>query len=240
MLNEKKITGFLAVLFVVLNLGFIVYRNPTFAGGFLGHLIGIIGALIMCLTLIYPFKKRVQKKRGKQNPLNRHIYFGLIGPSLVVIHAAHKFTNLIGVVVFLSMVIVVFSGIVGRFLFTKVNRTLKQHRRDLSLLRERVEELRKDTSLVQACFRRPDPDNPEEKPREKDHEMELELERQCEDLVDIAHAVAEAEYIEKAYSGARRLFSRWTRVHYLLTVLLFSVMIVHILTTFYYGFRWLR
>ena len=240
MLNERKITGFLAVLFVVLNLGFIVYRSPTFAGGFIGHLIGIVGALIMCFTLIYPFKKRVQKKRGKQNPLNRHIYFGLIGPSLVVIHAAHKFTNLIGVVVFLSMVVVVFSGIVGRFLFIKVNRTLKQHRRDLSLLRERFEELRKNTSLVQVCLRRPDPDNPEEKPPEKDEEMELELERQCEDLLDIAHAITEAEYIEKAYSGARRLFSRWIRVHYLLTVLLLSVMIVHILTTFYYGFRWLR
>jgi Ca2+/Na+ antiporter len=240
MLNERKITGFLAILFVALSLGFIVHRSPTFAGGFLGHLIGIIGALIMCLTLIYPFKKRVQKKRGKQNPLHSHIYFGLIGPCLVVIHAAHKFANLIGVVVFLSMFVVVFSGIVGKFLFRKVNRTLKQHQNDLSLLRARFEELRKDASLVHVCLRRPDASGAVIKDDDENEQTELELEGKCEELLDIAHAIAEAEYIEKAYSGAKRLFTRWIRIHYMLTVLLFSVMIVHILTTFYYGFRWLR
>ena len=238
--SDRKITGFLAVLFVALNLAFIVYRSPTFAGGLLGHLIGILGAVIMCLTLIYPFKKRVQKKRGKQNPLNSHIYFGLIGPCLVVIHAAHKFTNLIGVVVFLSMFVVVFSGIIGKFLFKKVNRTLKQRRSDLSLLRERFEKLREDTALVQACLRTPASDTPQEKTIHKDEQAELELDRKCEELLDVAHSIAEAEYIEKAFSGTKRLFSRWIRIHYVLTVLLFSVMMVHVLTTFYYGFRWLR
>ena len=240
MLNEKRITGFLAVIFVGLSLAFIVHRSPTFAGGFLGHLVGILGAFIMCLTLIYPFKKRILKKRGKKNPINRHIYYGLIGPCLVVIHSAHKFANLIGVIAFLSMFLVVFSGIVGRFLYRKVNRTLKRHESDLSLLRGRLEELRKDTRLMRACVTTTDSDDRNDLNLMENEQMNSEQEKKCNELMDLAHAIAEAEYIEKAFSGTKRLFSRWIRIHYVLTVLLFSVMIVHILTTSYYGFRWLR
>lgn len=240
MLDEKKITGFLAVVFVTLSLAFVVHRSPTFAGGFLGHVMGIVGAFIMCLTLIYPFKKRIQKKRGKKNPINRHIYYGLIGPCLVVIHSAHKFANLIGVIAFLSMFLVVFSGIVGRFLYRKVNRTLKQHQSDLSLLRGRLEELRKDTRLVRTCVAATDSDDRDDQKLKEDEQMDLEQERKCDELLELARSIAEAEHVEKAFSGTKRLFSRWIRIHYLLTILLFSVMIVHILTTSYYGFRWLR
>jgi len=240
MLNEKRITGLLAVLFVALSLGFVVHRSPTFAGGFLGHLTGIAGALIMCLTLIYPFRKRVQKKRGKRNPLNSHIYYGLIGPSLLVIHSAHKFSNLIGVVVFLSMFTTVFSGIIGKFLFKRVNRTLKQQQTDLSLLTARFEELRRNTGRVRACLTETKTTNSGVENAAEDGQMESEREIECEELLDVAHSIAEGEYIVKAFAGTKRLFSGWTRIHYVLTVLLFSVMAVHILTTFYYGLRWLR
>jgi hypothetical protein len=240
MLDDKKITGVLAVAFVTLSLAFVLHRNPTFAGGFVGHLMGIIGASIMCLTLIYPFKKRILKRRGKKNPIQRHIYYGLIGPCLVVIHSAHKFANLIGVIAFLSMFMVVFSGIVGRFLYRKVNLTLKQHQSDLSLLRGRLEELKKDTRLVRACVIAPSPNDENDRTSMEEEQMDLEEEKECDELWELARSIAEAEHIEKAFSGTKRLFSRWIRIHYLLTILLFSVMIVHILTTSYYGFRWLR
>jgi hypothetical protein len=240
MLDEKKITGLLAVLFVTLSLGFVVYRNPTFAGGVVGHLVGIAGAAVMSLTLIYPFRKRVQKKRGKKNPLNRHIYYGLIGPCLVVVHAAHKFSNLIGVITFLSMFLIVFSGIVGRFLFGRVSRTLRQRQNDLSLLKSQFEAKKKDAELLQACVIKPATETVEDDESVEDGEMAWEGNKECEELLDVVHSLAETEYVVKAFTGTKKLFSKWLRVHYMLALLLFSMLIVHVLTTFYYGLRWLR
>jgi hypothetical protein len=242
MLNEKRVTGVLAVFFVMLSLGFVVHRSPTFAGGFMGHLIGMAGALLMCLALLYPFRKRVLKKRGKSNPLNRHIYYGLIGPSLVVIHAAHKFSNLIGVITFLSMFLIVLSGIVGRFLFGRVNRTLKEQQHDLSLLKARFELEKENTKLLRACLIRAETEDGEGSGLDafEDEKAEWEMDAKCERLIGLAHSLAETEYVVKAFSGTKRLFSRWLRLHYMLALLLFSMMTVHVLTTLYYGLRWLR
>ena len=239
MLNEKRITALLAVFFTALSLGFVVHRSPTFAGGSVGHLIGIAGALIICLTLIYPFRKRVQKRRGKRNPLNSHIYYGLIGPSLVVIHSAHKFSSLIGVVSFLSIFLVVFSGIVGKFLFRRVNRSLNQQHKDLSLLRDRFEELRKEAKLLRASLRRPETKESKDGENFDDDQMEWEIDRKYGELLDLTHSLAETEYVVEAFSGTKRLFSGWLRVHHVLALLVFSMMIVHILASFYYGVRWL-
>jgi hypothetical protein len=239
MLNEKRITSLLAIFFVALSVGFVVHRSPTFAGSFVGHLIGIAGALLMCCTLIYPFRKRVQKKRGKKNPLNPHIYYGLIGPCLVVVHSAHKFSSLIGVVCFLSMFLVVISGIVGKFLFRRVNRTLKQQQMDLSLLTERFEKVRKEANVLKACVRETNTTEPEDETVAEGEELEYKWNRKYEELLDVAHSLAETEYVVKAFSGTKLLFRRWLRIHYLLALLLFSMMIVHILASFYYGIRWL-
>jgi hypothetical protein len=239
MLNEKRITGLLALFFVALSLGFLVHRSPTFAGSFIGHIIGIAGALLMCCALIYPFRKRVQKKRGRQNPLNQHIYFGLIGPSLVVIHSAHKFSSLIGVVSFLSMFLMVFSGIVGKFLFGRVNRRLKQQQTDLSLLTDRFEALRKEAMVLQAGLDRTNTIQSKDEIAAGDEELEWERNRKTEELLDVTHSLAETEYVVKAFSGTKLLFKRWLRIHYILALLLFSMIMVHILAALYYGIRWL-
>ena len=116
-MTEKNINGLLAVFFVVLTAGFAFHHSETFAGSLPGHVIGMAGTAMMFLTLVYPFKKRVLGKRGRQNPLSRHILFGLLGPSLVVIHSAHRVESPIAMLTFFSMLIVVLSGITGRFLF---------------------------------------------------------------------------------------------------------------------------
>ena len=97
---ERNINAYLAVFFVILVMGFLVHQDPTFAGSALGHALGIIGGIFILMTLIYPFRKQVLKKKGRQNPLNSHIAYGLIGASLVVIHSGHKLESLIGILIF--------------------------------------------------------------------------------------------------------------------------------------------
>ncbi len=241
MLNEKNIIALLAVFFVVVTLGFLVHQSQTFAGSLIGHLIGIAGAVIMFLALVYPFRKRVLKKRGRQNPLNTHIYFGLMGPSLVVIHSAHKFSSLIGMLCFLSMLVVVLSGIVGKFLFRRVNRTLKQQKNDLFALRGLFEKRKNEIGVLQAYLETQMANHRErnEEQRIETEQIDFEKQEKHKELVNLAHSIAEIEHINRVFSSTKILFSRWIRAHYLLTIFLFSMMIVHILTTIYYGIRWL-
>jgi len=241
MLNEKNITALLAGFFVILSVGFLFHQSPTFAGSLVGHLIGIVGTCVMAMTLIYPFRKRILKKRGKRNPINRHIYYGLIGPSLVVFHSAHKFSSLIGLLCLLSLLLVVLSGIVGKILFRKVNRTLKAQKEDLHFLKTAFRQLRPEAARCKQSLEW-------EETGEVAGELGLvespelpaeEGQQACEVIVKIAQSISEMENSVLIFSKTKNLFTRWIGIHYTLTFFLFAMVVVHILTSFYYGIRWI-
>jgi hypothetical protein len=54
--------------------------------------------------------------------LQFHIFTGIVGPYLVLLHTAFEFRGLAGIVT-LMMVVVVLSGFVGRYIYTAVPRT---------------------------------------------------------------------------------------------------------------------
>ena len=240
MWQERNINAYLAVFFVVLVMGFLVHQDPAFAGSALGHLLGIIGSILILMTLIYPFRKRVLKKKGKQNPLNSHIAYGLVGPSLVVIHSGHKLESLIGILIFLSLVLVVLSGIVGRFLFKKVNRSLKEQKQDQKILKDRIG--RRKQELFAAC--RVDYSDGDAIGKLADRNPTLwspapDLMDECSLWLDEVRALAEKEYNLRFFDRLKKLFTKWTWVHYVISGFLFALLIVHVITTIYYGLRWL-
>lgn len=229
--SEKNINSYLAVFFGVLVLGLLVHQDRTFAGSALGHGLGIAGGILILMTLIYPFRKRILKKKGKQNPINSHITYGVAGASLAVIHSAHKLESLIGILIFLSLVTVILSGIVGRYLFKTVNRSLKQQKRDNKLLQNRIEnrqkELRNALNADETSGAWQEADLPE---------MTDDWGRWLGEI----HALAETEYNMKFFDRLKALFTKWLRIHYAISALLFALVIVHVITTLYYGLRWLQ
>jgi hypothetical protein len=95
------------------------------AGNLLGHAMGIIGFLMMLMTeTLYSLRKRSRSARWGRtsNWLQFHIFTGLVGPFLVLLHTSWRFNGLAGIVA-LMMGIVVFSGFVGRYIYTAVPRT---------------------------------------------------------------------------------------------------------------------
>ncbi len=239
MLNEKNINGLLAVFFILLVLGFLVHRNRIFPGTFIGHGLGVSGTICIFLALLYPFRKRVLGKRGKQNPLNRHITYGLTGSCLVVIHSAHKVSSLIGLFIFLTLILLVLSGIVGRFLRRKVGKNLKDQKKNLGLLKKRMKEKQNeiascDFSFIRSGTTAMEEGNPEEEISRS------EMVRICRQWLDTFYAVADLEYSIKVFDRTQRLFSGWIRAHYGLTFLLLALLVVHVMTVFYYGIRWLE
>jgi hypothetical protein len=92
-----------------------------------GHLLGVLGLILMLLTeTVYSIRKsRQPASREEMTPwLQFHNFTGLVGPYLVILHSSWKFHGLAGATLFLTLIIVV-SGVVGRYLYSWVGRRLK-------------------------------------------------------------------------------------------------------------------
>ena len=94
------------------------------AGAFVGHSFGVIGFLLMLSTeTLYSLRKRSTSARwGKMSQwMQFHIFTGIVGPFMVLLHTAWQFQGLAGAVTLMT-VVVMLSGFVGRYIFTAVPR----------------------------------------------------------------------------------------------------------------------
>jgi hypothetical protein len=95
------------------------------ASDLFGHGLGILGFLLMLMTeTLYSLRKRSRRARwGRMSAwLRFHIFTGLVGPYMVLLHTSWKFNGLAGIVTALTFAVVI-SGIVGRYIYTAVPRT---------------------------------------------------------------------------------------------------------------------
>ena len=84
--------------------------------------LGWMGFGLICLTNIYVFKKKKAVQGQKSNlrqSLDRHIFLGLLGPTLIVFHCNFKVRGLVAIS-FWSMVVCFISGIVGRYFYVQL------------------------------------------------------------------------------------------------------------------------
>jgi len=112
--------------------------------GFLGHGIGIIGSLMMIIGVaVYMIRKRARRFFNLgylKHWLEFHIFLCSVGPVLVLYHTAFKFGGIVAVS-FWSMVAVVLSGIVGRFIYVRIPRTIQGKELDIRQLNEMSSDL---------------------------------------------------------------------------------------------------
>jgi vacuolar-type H+-ATPase subunit I/STV1 len=118
-----------ALLAVVVITGFyatyVAAVNVPAARGLVGHSLGVIGFVMMLMTeILYSLRKRaMHNPRGSMRSwLRFHIFTGIVGPYLVLLHAAWSFDGLAGLLTVI-MAVVVTSGFIGRYIYTAVPRT---------------------------------------------------------------------------------------------------------------------
>ena len=93
----------------------------------LGYWLGIAGGVMMLLLVAYPMRKRFASlaRIGRVAMWFRlHMVLGILGPALVVLHTNFKLGSLNSRLALFTMLVVVASGIVGRYLYAKVHRGL--------------------------------------------------------------------------------------------------------------------
>jgi hypothetical protein len=103
-----------------------------------GLSLGILGFVLMLMTeILYSLRKRSRLARwGRMSDwLKFHIITGLVGPYMVLLHSSWKFNGLAGVTTLFTIVIVV-SGFIGRYIYTRIPRTAEGVELESGLSRE--------------------------------------------------------------------------------------------------------
>jgi hypothetical protein len=112
--------------------------------GALGHGLGIIGSLLMIIGVSsYMARKRYRflSRLGLlKHWLEFHIFLCTLGPILVLFHTSFKFGGIVAIS-FWSMVAVFLSGIIGRFIYIQIPRNIEGKEMSLGEIRNLKNEI---------------------------------------------------------------------------------------------------
>lgn len=103
--------------------------------------IAVTGGSMMLLLFTYPLRKhlRFMQALGKVKWwFWFHLFLGVAGPWLILVHSTFRVGSLNAGVALYSMVIVVASGVIGRFIYVRVHRGLNGERMTLLELGKRA------------------------------------------------------------------------------------------------------
>jgi hypothetical protein len=247
------------------------HHNSLKPSGTLGHGLGIIGTFMMILGVaMYMIRKRVRKLFNLgylKHWLELHIFLCTVGPLLVLYHTAFKFGGLVSVS-FWSMVLVVLSGMAGRFIYLQIPRTIQGIElsdQDLKVLKEqlaiKVRSVLSEDTMALAEF---------ERVASTDRYVNFKL------LTAVGFIIKDTIYIRKVLrllkkrvnyldlSSSRKkeimktaeeeikvarslgmlrtfhkLFHYWHVAHLPVAIAMFVIMIIHVGVTILFGYKWI-
>ncbi len=258
--------AFAAVLLITMvYLGVVVWSDtiPS-ASEMFGHGIGIVGFLLMLATeTLYSIRKRSQLARwGRMSTwLNIHIFTGIVGPYMVLLHTSWKFQGLAGLTLLLTALMVL-SGFIGRYIYTAIPRSVEGLELENEWLQESIMKSREELNLW--CETHPN----------AAREMALRLGTTKEDgtpnidllierfkpgwiqrirwrlalsrldptdrhlldqLQELLSYQARLSRQVRSLAATRRMFSLWHLIHIPLGLTLFTAALIHIIASVYYA-----
>ncbi len=248
---------------VVISLAYIfmqiALQETPAASSFYGHSLGILGFLLMLMTeTLYSFRKRSRSARlgAMSRWLEFHIFTGLVGPFLVLLHSSWKFNGLAGLLMLFTLVIVA-SGFIGRYLYTSIPRStggielsLGQIMRQMESIEGELEKLR--ASQVTLPNLKP-ADQSEHNParmvlahawydwqerqqlRRAQRQARPEAQPFIRDLVTLEREKRRLQRQMSSLATARRLLALWHAVHIPIGLALFSMAFIHIGAAIYFA-----
>jgi hypothetical protein len=149
--NRELWLAFLAMILItgLYGLVLVLTREIPPAGDLFGHGMGIVGFVFMLMTeTLYSLRKRSRSvKWGRMsNWLQFHIFTGLVGPFMVLLHTSWKFNGIAGVSTLFTVIIVI-SGFVGRYIYTRIPRSMEGLEIEGTLSQEALKQARQMMAL---------------------------------------------------------------------------------------------
>ena len=118
-------------------------RELVDPGNGTGYWLGIVGASMMLLLLVYPLRKRIRVLRhlgATRHWFRAHMVLGIAGPALVLYHCNFRPGSINSKVALYCMLVVAGSGIVGRHLYARIHRGLYGEKASLRQLQKELTE----------------------------------------------------------------------------------------------------
>jgi hypothetical protein len=122
-------------------------------GGTIGLRLGILGTALFFLIFLYALRKVIPwlgRFGTARHWMDFHVIAGVTAPIVIAFHASFKFNGLAGVAFWIMLAVAV-SGVIGRYLYAQIPRSLNAAELSLSELRRNQDELA-DALLGQSLF----------------------------------------------------------------------------------------
>ncbi|MBT8275190.1 MAG: hypothetical protein KJO39_03515 [Bacteroidia bacterium] len=223
--------------------------------GAYGHGLGIIGTLMILIGVsLYIARKRynfMAKYLRLKYLLEFHIFLCTLGPIMVLFHTAFKFGGIVSVA-FWSMVAVVLSGVIGRFIYIQIPRTIegrelslqevKGMKTDLSTVLREDYNLDDSTILLFISFTQVEKDRQEKvspgvlKKALKRSNVPVDQRRSVLKLLKNERTLGKR--ISRLQT-MQKLFKYWHVAHLPFALIMLVIVIIHIAVTLAFGYKWI-
>ena len=237
------VSGVVCVLLLAW-LGFLLHRSPRFPGSGAGAVFGIAGAVLMLVPLAYPIVKRILFLKARITPhvsmpslLTLHVYTGILGSLLAIIHTGHKFDSVLGVALTAMMLLVVVSGFAVRYLLKYVNQEIKDK---LVLLQTARGDLDSAWGVLEKSpvDMRGLPKTPVLATGLASLGIDLPFGGPASEVIRTAEGVADLEYAIRTHELFKRWFGRSLTLHIAASCAFYVLLLLHIWSGIHFGLRW--
>ena len=221
--------------------------------GLLGHGMGIIGSFLMVAGVsIYMLRKRwrLLARLGKlKHWLEFHIFLCTLGPILVLFHTSFKIGGIVSIS-FWSMIAVVISGVIGRFIYIQIPRTIEGRELSLIEIREmktdireilvRKYDLKKDS--LEAIVKSTQGSRKERSGvysiKQNLKQNNLTRSQRSQVLKLVKNEISLNHRIDRLQT-MQKLFKYWHVAHLPFALVMLVIMVVHVAVFIVFGYTWI-
>jgi len=231
------------------------------SSGHIGYGYGVAGTLLVFANLLYLARRRFARWNfgSMKTWLDLHVFTGLTGAVFISFHSAFKARSLMAQVTSLSLIVVVITGLLGRFLYALIPSTKDAKLKDAVAeadalvpgLGAQVETLLKENTPVRlrtgSLFRALGKLRGWRRTARDRHEgigiiignaaQGLEPDR-AKQLSSVRRRVQREAVGEVRAVAASAILRTWRNLHLFFAILMLLTVVFHIAVAWYYGFRW--
>ncbi|WP_063683258.1 hypothetical protein [Bradyrhizobium stylosanthis] len=230
--RERLIADLVLASLLLLVPAFLLHADGRFAGSLAGFVLGAGAAALMVLLLVYPLTKysavlKAMVTRCVSMPalLAFHAYAGIVAAFLGLLHTGHKFQSPLGIALVASMLIVVVTGLVGRYYLPQTATELRQQQAHLATLRSAYEHVAASLSSPERAAH--------------DGAAMRASAVQTVPLLQLVDGISDVEAAIGSSEAVKKIFMQRIGLHVLAAIVMYSLLAVHVAAEVYYGLRWL-
>lgn len=223
--------------------------------GLMGQGLGIVGTLLILIgVVIYIMCKRynfLARYIRLKYMLEFHIFLCTVGPIMILFHTAFKFGGIVSIA-FWSMVAVVLSGVIGRFIYIQIPHSIEGRQLSLNEVKELKEDLtyalkdrfrsddqmmemvvaitsNEDTSIGKQNARKL---NRVLKDRNIPNQERKSIMKMVKEEISLSGKIARLQTMQN-------LFKYWHVAHLPFALIMLVIVVIHVAVSLTFGYTWI-